>query len=176
MLRTIFRTQYNLSSNFSLKLPTTFKTILLTLTPIELDIATANQWNNVILSCSPTLKPQKPTKHNTSLVTKSSSACLLSDCQKFSLLCHKMINTFPPKISIFYMKPWNPVPLIQRWPFIPCKQPIQNTFTRSQGSHSYNKQPQRPFKREQVLNNDSKKDLINNKGKKVYCIFQKFQT
>ena len=73
--------------------------------PIKPDIATAKQWNNDIPFGSPKLKPQKLTKHYTSLVTKPSSSYLWLVFQKLSLLHHENDQHSPFWNILFYLKP-----------------------------------------------------------------------
>ena len=66
----------------------------------KLEITTAKQWNNAILSCS--LK-SRTSKSHTTLHTISNRiffSLFKASLTKFSLLRHKMINTFLPEVSM----------------------------------------------------------------------------
>ena len=53
------------------------------------------------------LEPLNPTQHYTTLVTKSSSACLWSFWQSLACFISKWSNTFPPEISLLTLNQEN---------------------------------------------------------------------
>ena len=117
----------------------TFSIIYIHHTTIKLEIATAKQWNNAILSCSPKTRTSKSDIALHSISNRIFFNLFMVSLPKVLPALSQNDQHFPFLNILAYLKSWIPVPLIQRQPLysvwyfhnVPQQSLLQRTTTNS---------------------------------------------